>query len=422
MTQSQKMMQTPHQRLVTRLFLTPQITQGLSILQLGVPQLDTYLKSMAVNNPLIKIKHSTRKSLPIDPDWDIISAETLNQHLMSQNRLLKISPVKQRAVTVLINRLSQSGYLQESLSQISLQTQISEKKLVEALRILQSMDPIGVGARNLCECLLLQARVKDGFDNVALEILQADQLELLSQPRNWPLLSHSKPRLQQALSSIQMLNPFPGAQFSSASDVPYLIPDLYLKRTASGLVIKTASDLLPRIVFDDTYYQQLLTVADEETKKYLDVQVEQYQMIQSSLNRREKTLWLIGKYIATHQVQYFEQLTLKSLKPMTLQKCAFDLGYATSTISRAVQDKYLQVDNRIIPLRTFFQRQVNCKDTQIQIMDLISELIAHEDIRVPLSDKQITQILSESGHPIARRTVSKYRSQAGFATHYLRHK
>lgn len=420
MTQSQQMMQTPHQRLVTRLFLSPQVTQELSILQFSVSQLDEYLKSVALSNPLIQLQSPRYTSTITDVDRSTSTVEVLSDHLLRQNRLLNISSVKKMAVTILIMNLNQAGYLQDSLSEISCQTQVSEAELTMALPILQSFDPVGVGAQDLCECLLLQAQHKKDFDSTALKILKTRKLELLAQSSNWHELPYTTQQLQRALSAIQSLNPLPGNQFAEASNIAYLIPDLYLEQTDNGPTLRTASDVLPTIIFDDEYYQQLLSVADRETKKYLREQVGQYEFLQSSLIHREQTLLLIGEYLVTQQLAYFQHLDLGMLKPMTLRNCAIALGYADSTISRAVQDKYLQVGGRVIPLRSLFQRNVNRIDSQIQILQLISKLIKNENIKQPLSDGQISQLLKRSGHSVARRTVTKYRVKAGFPTYYLR--
>ncbi|KRN28800.1 RNA polymerase sigma-54 factor [Lactobacillus selangorensis] len=423
MTQVPKMTQTPRQRLVTRLFLSPQVNQELTILQFNASQLAAYLQTAALANPLIQLTAPQHSAAATAFDWGTTGdSETLSEHLLAQKRLLTVAPLQKLAVTALIMDLNDAGYLQHSLAAISTETQLPSAALTTALPLLQHFEPLGVGAHDLNECLLLQAQAQPNFDRTALTILRQQQLEKLADPQQWQQLPAAESALRAALAAIRTLNPTPGSQFSHDSENHYLTPDLYLTATESGPALRIASDLLPMPVFNDAYFQQLTAIADSETKRYLREQTTVFQQLETAMLRRKQTLLLIGEYIVQHQTAYFAHLDRTCLQPMTLQACARSLGFATSTISRAVQEKYIQVQGKIVPLRPLFQQGVTAKITPLQIMHLISELIEHEDPAVPLTDTQLTARLNQAGQPLARRTVAKYRRKAGFATHYLRAK
>ena len=411
--------QGPQQNLTTRQYLTPLMHQSLTMLTLSAAALSQHLKDVVCANPLLSY-HEGRLPLTSNADLNWIPAndgQTLADKLLEQARLTSLDARTRSSLLTLVTALDDAGYLRQPLAELQAECGVPAARLDAALDQLQQFDPAGVGARDLCECLWLQAVRRDDFDAVATTILAEGQLGILATPEQWGQLPYTKAELETALAAIRRLDPAPGHQFAGNAGTLYVTPDL-LWTDDEQLVV--ATEQLPQLTFDQAYYDSLLAAADKATKRYLRQQREQYRQLDNSLQQRQETLSLIGSFLANHQRGYLQTLDAAHLRPLCMQSCAAALGLAVSTVSRAVASKTLLVRGRYILLRTLFARPVTAEISATTIQSKIAALIAGEDPAERLSDAAICVRLGADGVQISRRTVMKYRRAAGFGNAYQR--
>lgn len=418
---AQQITQLPNMQLVTRLFLSPAVHQSLTILRFGANQLTTHLSEIIVDNPLISLHQPAIVHQSNDLSWlPDQNQESLSDHLLTQVRFVETSTMVRSALMTLCLEVDNAGYLRRPLAEIATFFQLSEQHLTTALSLLKQFEPVGVGAKNLSECLLLQAINEPDFNPTALNILKFGQLDQLADDQKWPQLPYTSDDLQEALLAIQGLDPAPGHQYAATDPAPYLIPDLVVKNNDQRLTIQVATDSLPQLSFDQCYYQQLISAADQPTKKYLQQKRLQYEQLAGGLSKRNETLALIGTYLTNHQQIYLRTLSPEKLQPVSIQDCAAALGFAPSTISRAVCDKYINCQESTFPLRQLFVRPVDNSLSPSALQKRITTLILSESPDSPLSDQALAEQLIHDQIIISRRTVTKYRKLAGFQNSYAR--
>lgn len=411
--------QGPKQNLTTRQYLTPLMHQSLTVLTLSAAALTQHLKDVVCANPLLTY-HEGRLPLTATADLNWVPAnedQTLADKLLEQARLASITAPTRSALVTLITALDDAGYLRQPLAELQAQCGIPAARLDAALTQLQQFDPAGVGARDLCECLWLQAARRSDFDPVATAILAEGQLGILAIPAQWGQLPYSKVELEAALTAIRRLDPAPGHQYAGNTGTLYLTPDLLWTDDAR---LVACSEQLPQLAFDQDYYDSLLAAADPVTKRYLHQQREQYRQLDNSLQQRQETLNLIGSFLADYQRTYLQTLDEQQLRPLCMQSCAAELGLAVSTISRAVAGKTLLIRGRYLLLRTLFSRPVTAELSAATIQVKIAALISGENPDERLSDAAICGRLAADGIQLSRRTVMKYRRAAGFGNAYQR--
>jgi RNA polymerase sigma-54 factor len=279
--------QGPQQNLTTRQYLTPLMHQSLTVLTLSAAALSQHLKDVACANPLLSY-HEGRLPLTSNADLNWIPAndgQTLADKLLEQARLTSLDARTRSGLLTLITALDDAGYLRQPLAELQAECGVPATCLDAALDQLQQFDPAGVGARDLCECLWLQAVRRDDFDAVATTILAEGQLGILATPEQWGQLPYTKAELETALAAIRRLDPAPGHQFAGNAGTLYVTPDL-LWTDDEQLVM--ATEQLPQLTFDQAYYDSLLAAADKATKRYLRQQREQYRQLDNSLQQRAR--------------------------------------------------------------------------------------------------------------------------------------
>ena len=215
-------------------------------------------------------------------------------------------------------------------------------------------------------------------------------------------------QIQQIMDYIRTLNPFPGASFGE-QESNFIIPDLTLIREEDHLEVLSNKRGQLRLNFQENYFKRLKEQADEETKVYLKEKLQQFEWLSKTLGQRKDTILEVGKIIVQHQSAFFEDKQ-GALKPLMLKDVAKQLDVHESTISRAVNGKYIETDFGVFELRGFFVNKVNDDDTSAdEVKQLIATLVKEEDKRKPLSDQKIVELLAEKEQKISRRTVAKYR-------------
>lgn len=454
------------QSLGQHLTLTPQLRMAIRMLQLSAAELEQELSEALQSNPLLEradeigeFSPSTgpeaastdaeasaeTEARPEEPsyegglddpsDWSragstsgddpgdrlagLSEPEDLRDHLLWQLHLSRLGPRDRRIGLALIEAIGEDGYLAESIEAIqeALRPEV-EAGLDEILAVLQAIqhfDPVGVGARNLSECLLAQLGVMDeGCPAGALaRELAAHHLEALARlgvPKLATQLKVDEALMDEAVAMLRALDPRPGAQLASPG-ADYITPDCVAWREGGVWQVALAPGSQPRLAIN-RHYEGLVGRASREDANYLRGQLQEARWLIKSLETRADTVLRVARCIVRQQSGFLEHGP-QAMRPLTLREVAEELGLHESTISRATARKYLTTPRGTLEFRDFFASGVAnaeggaTSSTAIQAM--LRKLIEAEDPRKPLSDERLARELKAGGVPVARRTVAKYR-------------
>lgn len=411
---SQKQQQTQ------KLAMTQELQQAIQILQFNTEELQDYVETISLENPLFEIVAPKMQSDLMQMYSGGIKEESfiqiadhpvsLFEHLIHQINLNYRDTFIREIMLALVENIDINGYLKVDEENFKVEINATDIQFLDGLTLLQQLDPPGVGARNLQECLMLQTEQDDYAPNLAYLILEESFDEIAK--RKFEIIAKkyqlSLAQIQQIMDYIQNLNPFPGAGFGS-QDSNFIIPDLTLVRRADELVVLSNKRGQIRLNFQENYFNRLKAQADEETKIYLKEKLQQFEWLNKTMGQRKDTILEVGKIIVQQQAHFFETKQ-GALKPLMLKDIAKQLSVHESTISRAVNGKYIETDFGIFELRRFFVNKVNDEDTSAdEVKKMIADFVEDEDKRKPLSDQKIVEMLAEREQKISRRTVAKYR-------------
>lgn len=378
------------------------------ILQMDVQQLLAHIEKISFENPLIDTDDMIESTSDIGKEFDIDSLSRKTEPTLKEAihwQLINKDIDNKELVESLVELLDDNGYLRLSINDICTYLKCDEKECLDAKNVLSKLDPPGLGASTLKECLLLQLeRLKQTEDIILTQILVKDCLEDLSKSHYHAVskkLGISQNKVRELLQIILTLNPRPASGFSSSVEVNYPIPDILIK---DGIV-----QLNPAIYKDLNINTNYLSLDEnKETKQYVASKLRQVSWLQKCLTQRKNLLYDIAVFLLDYQQDFFVNGGI--CHPLMQKDLAMLLGVHESTISRAIKDKYIYCDKGFILLSNLIPR--GTEDTSVDsIKDAIKEVIDNEDKRKPLSDQKITNLLKEKGIEISRRTVAKYRSE-----------
>lgn len=378
------------------------------ILQMDVQQLLAHIEKISFENPLIDTDDMIESTSDIGKEFDIDSLSRKTEPTLKEAihwQLINKDIDNKELVESLVELLDDNGYLRLSTNDIYTYLKCDEKECLDAKNVLSKLDPPGLGASTLKECLLLQLeRLKQTEDIILTQILVKDCLEDLSKSHYHAVskkLGISQNKVRELLQIILTLNPRPASGFSSSVEVNYPIPDILIK---DGIV-----QLNPAIYKDLNINTNYLSLDEnKETKQYVASKLRQVSWLQQCLTQRKNLLYDIAVFLLDYQQDFFVNGGI--CHPLMQKDLAMLLGVHESTISRAIKDKYIYCDKGFILLSNLIPR--GTEDTSVDsIKDAIKEVIDNEDKRKPLSDQKITNLLKEKGIEISRRTVAKYRSE-----------
>lgn len=353
------------------------------------------------------------------PIWETRAspANSLAAHLIWQLRLGDMPREEEAIVTHLIGNLDEDGYLHIQIEDVAF-TCGADFDLVEtALRRIQSLEPAGVGARNLRECLLLQIAADDQRDELAepivrehLGLLEARRFDKIAKELAVPM-----PEVAAAAAYIGSLEPKPGRDYDSG-DVRYIVPDVYVHKIGDELQISLNDDGLPRLRVSNYYRHVLADEGSGEAKRYIQDKMRSAAWLIKSIHQRQRTLTLVAESIVRFQRAFFEH-GVTHLKPLVLKDVANDIGMHESTVSRATANKYVHTPQGTYELKYFFTASLQGPGgdevSAESVRERIRAIIEAESPKKPLSDQQIVKMLAEENVAVARRTVAKYREQMG---------
>lgn len=351
--------------------------------------------------------------------------ESLQQHLIDQVSLCDCDDPTKENLVLLIGSLDENGYLTESPSNLSLQLNIPYPKFLEALEILKTFNPSGIGAKDLQECLLIQLQRNQREDSLAYSIIDK-AYPLLLRRRIQEIakkLKVSDEAIQKALEEIASMDPAPGKRFSADSNT-VIEPDIRIFQEDDLWKIELNNEYIPKLRISQKYKDLLAQGSlNKKEKEYLVENMRSGKFLINSLDQRQNTLKKISQKIIDQQPKFFVK-TNPTLQPMTMQQIAEDVGVHETTISRAIANKYVKTPHGVFPLKHFFNSGFTSDSGESianrSIKETIEKIIQKEDPKKPISDQSISKELEKEGIKIARRTVAKYREQLGILPTHLR--
>jgi RNA polymerase sigma-54 factor len=440
-----------------KLVMTPELRQAITILQLSALELDEYIEQELLENPLLELNEDIPKSDDIIDklsqkdfdtiDWEdyfqdcsdldflrfplekkeeelgfenfVSSTPSLQEHLIMQLHLCSISRTEFKIGEFLIGNLDKRGYLTISTAEAAKLLKVSEQEVEKVLKLIQTFEPAGIGARNLIECLLLQVEQRN-IDMPKIKELITGHLKDLAEARYSRIaeaLNISLSEVQRLKDVILTLDPKPGRNFSSVNDTQYIIPDAVIEKVGNDYVVIMNDSVSPRLSIN-SYYRSLLYSENRESNisKFLSQRLDSALWLIKSIEQRRITLNKVITTIVEVQRDFLDY-GVTCLKPLTMKQIADRVGIHESTVSRAISGKYVQTPRGLFELKFFFKNgldNTNGSSTSSEsIKKMIKEMVGGEDPYNPLSDQKIADDLKKKGIIISRRTVAKYREEIG---------
>lgn len=442
-------------KLGQQLTMTPQLQQAIRLLQLSSLDLQAEIQTIIENNPLIECPEESKEvslealkqkeqsnkepnEMPPQSPWEDripyptkgqasedfepqrAQESTLTDHLIWQMQLTPFTETDQQIATAIIDGINEDGLLETDLNDIKdlivSDEPVEDDEILTVLHRIQQFDPIGVGARDLKECLLIQL---NHFPADTPWLSQAKtciskHIDLLAKKDYATLrrkLKVQEDELREIIRFIQALNPRPGSEIGTQK-TDYVIPDAYVFKHDGKWIVELNPDNRPNLRINN-HYAQLIKKADTSAdNQYIKDQLQEARWFLKSLENRNETLLKVVESILDHQLDFFEHGE-EHMKPMILHDVASKINMHESTVSRVTTKKYIHTPRGTYELKYFFSSHVQTQDgedcSSTRIRALIKKYIAEEEKQKPLSDSKISILLKEAGINVARRTVAKYR-------------
>lgn len=433
--------------------LNLQQMQSLSLLQFNVLEMENYIKELALENPVIEFsdKQSTRAEnadISIDTiKWmtegsgfregnpfseekqeNFVEAlstdggfsETILQSILRQVEQLSIEKRVKQTVCYLAACLDEDGYLRTPLYEIADETGMPIEIVRQSDEVLRSLEPAGVGARDLSDCLVLQLQ-RSGEDPIALRIAQ-QYLEELSQGRQKEIAKELQvpvERVGAAREKILSLTPRPGEQFASERCTHYIYPDIIIEKNNNDFFAHLAKESSIFFSISPTYLKMLEESDDAEVQTYLANKIKQAKMIQNGLLQRERSIRSCAEIIVSAQKEFFTHGE-EWLAPLSMRDAAAAMGVHLSTAYRIVKGKYVQCAFGVFPMGYFFSCSGDGGKPSYHAVSLKAVLKRLIEENSPMSDRELCEEMKKQGYEISRRTIAKYRAQLGIRNSYQR--
>ncbi len=351
-----------------------------------------------------------------------VAAKTsLSEHLSWQWRFTAQDERDLVLGSAVIGNLNDDGYLAATLEELAEETRSTVEEMAAIVRSVQTLDPPGVAARDLSECLLIQLGLLDLGDSLAADICRhhlhlVEKKDLAGLCR---VLKSTKEEVAMAIEAIRSLEPRPGRAYNNTDSV-YVTPDVYISKIGDEYVITLNEDGLPKLRLSKEYRRMLTNKeAEGETKKYLNEKLKGAAFLIRSIHQRQRTIYRVTEAIFKVQRDFLD-FGVEHLKPLVLRDIAEELGFHESTISRVTTNKYVYTPQGLFELKYFFDSPINRFQGEAlaseSVKNRIRQIIGAEDPQKPLSDQRIVEILRGSNIDIARRTVAKYREMLGLGS------
>ncbi|SDH21272.1 RNA polymerase, sigma 54 subunit, RpoN/SigL [Alteribacillus persepolensis] len=431
------------QQQAMKLVMTQELRQAISLLQYSTLELSEYLEEQALENPMMEIEepsHAMKEDISYQMPvmWNDEPSEVQEQeeeqasspfdrikddrqrladYLVQQIRFLSCSEQEKQMLMHMAGNVGDSGYLEGTYEDMKRVFSISETEYEDCVAMLQALEPAGIGARSLKECLLLQLERQVPRNHFAEWVVENHIEELAA--RKWKKVAKQADvtlqDIQQVYDDIQKLDPYPGSSFAVAEPPAHVYPDVYVEQDKEGLVVRLNNDSLPRIRMNRQYRHLLENPAEDEATEYAKKKYKQLVWLLKSIDQRQQTIRNITEAIVKFQREFFE-FGPSALKPLTLKDVANEADVHESTVSRTTTQKYVQTPQGLFELKYFFTAGLNSgsgeQTSTSVIKSMLEKLVEEEDKRKPLSDQKIADYI-KGDHDIAvsRRAVAKYRNE-----------
>ena len=419
---------TQQQKQTQKLSMTQKLQQSIQVLQFSTEELTDFIENESLENPLLEIilpNYTANYSKPRTSSGTEMnylsqipdSRISLFEHLLDQIHLNYRDTYLRTLVLYLVEHIDLNGFLTITLEEAEKNTGGTTIQLLDALTLIQQLEPAGVGARNLQECLMLQTERDDYAPELAYVILEECFTELVD--RKWEMIAKrfdiTMSNVQQVFDYIQSLTPTPGAAFGSTEGL-YIIPDLTVKIKDNQITLLSNRNSTPEIKFQQNYFEQMQQSGDKEVLQYLKAKQQDFEWLKKTIQQRGDTIFNVGNEIIQRQQEFFLN-SEHPIKPLVLKDIAEKLDIHESTVSRAVNGKYLETDFGVFELKTFFSQKLASEEGEdrstTDVKNRLKQLVSEENKRKPLSDQKIVDLLKTEGIDISRRTVAKYRDGLG---------
>jgi len=449
-----------------QLRMTPQLQQAIKLLQLSRMELETAVRGELEENPILeetqeikeedfqRTKEAEREveapeAAPIDQqnpqkqdefEWEnyletqskpppsgqsgseeimnyenVISAQqTLHDYLEWQARMAGFSDDELKIAELLIDYVDDDGYIQTPLEEIAASEKLPLQDLEDVLVFIQEFDPPGVAARNLRECLLLQAKAIEEDTNDLVFLINNHLKDL--EKRNYEVIAKAMNRdvreVAELCKIIYTMDPKPGRAYAPA-DTQYVMPDVYVYKVGDVYMVSMNEDGLPRLKISN-FYKNMLKASPQggKTQEYIQDKLRSAVWLIKSIHQRQRTIYKVAESIVKQQREFLDKGS-GYLRPMVLRNVADDIGMHESTVSRVTTAKYIHTPQGIFELKYFFNSGISTSDGESlaseSVKMKIKDLVGKESVADPLSDQKIVELLEKDGIKIARRTVAKYR-------------
>ncbi|WP_207695516.1 RNA polymerase sigma-54 factor [Enterococcus sp. DIV0212c] len=419
------------QKQVQKLAMTQQLQQSIQILQYNSEELYSYIEAKSLENPLIDVQTDTNYSdFPNTGSRTYTNEENnyLNQipdnhmslfeYLIDQIHLNYRDTYLRTLVLFLVEYIDLNGYLMIDLDEAAAKTGAKAIEMLDALTLIQQLDPAGVGARDLRECLLLQIERDDTAPALAYIVIEEEFDHLAN--RKWALIAKKfeveLSEIQTIFDYIQTLTPAPGSIFEATTGL-YIRPDLTVRIKGNQIKILSNKNGTPTIQFQQAYFERMEATEDKEVQEYIKEKKNEFEWLEKTIIQRGDTILRVGTEIVQRQQEFFFN-DERPLKPMTLKEIAEALNIHESTVSRTVNGKYLETEFGVFELRSFFSHGLSNESTGEEtstgsIKKQLQALVDNENKAKPLSDQKLVDLLKEQEIEISRRTVTKYREALG---------
>ncbi len=476
------------QRQTQKLILSPQMQQAIMLLQLPLQQLQQVIRQEMIQNPVLEeelleeetqveaqegaqerereaegempekrdelnFEEEFNRLAQVDDEWkeyfkqsgsyrkyseedeekrrfleaSIVKPETLQENLLRQIGLALLDEERKRICEAIIGNIDDNGYLQVGVEEIASQMRLPAEKVEETLALVQTLSPVGVGARNLRECLLIQLARLGKRDSLAFRIVES-HLDDLGAKRYRRIARAMKVQpllVQKTAEYVATLDPKPGRIFSSEPE-QYITPDAFVEKDGAGFKVILNDDRVPHLRISGLYRRMIADPRTEKaTRSYIREKIRGGQWLLRNIRQRQQTIFNIASEIVKRQHDFFED-GVPSLRPLKMQEVADSLGIHESTVSRAIANKYLQTPHGLYDMRYFFSTGVQGAGGEsvsvTNIKAMLKMIFSREDPKNPLSDQQVIDRLKGKGITLARRTVTKYRKELNIPSSNLRRK
>lgn len=437
-----------------KLSMTPELIQAIKILQLNNMDLADYVQNELLENPLLEEDKSAgeydEEPVPVEfdirdriveddyddgnyrqwensPDHEDYSYEqytsaemTLQDFLSEQLLLSNLEELDKKIGSFIIDAIDDNGYLTVSTGDIMKEFDTDEDRVERVLSYIHTMDPTGVGARDLSECMEIQLAAR-GLLTDEIEFIIENMLQEVADNKIGQIakaVGLKNDEVQQIIDLIRTLEPKPGRQFAGGGEsTKYVIPDVILEKINGEYVVSSNDSSIPKLMVS-SYYSELAHKAkeDQELDKYLTGRFNSATWLIRSIEQRKQTIFNVASAIVNYQIDFFDNGE-KFIKTLTLKQIADELGIHESTVSRAINGKYLQSPRGVFELKYFFSSGVTAGGgeglSSNSVKAMIKDMIEGEDPKKPYSDQDMVEMLKVREIDISRRTVAKYRESLG---------